>query len=101
MAMSASCRGRAGPPGSSFAELLKELDWRNENRISLKNAADDDHRVRSHDVDYGVPNKFADVISADHGVVDPAARMMGASAGFEKELERNHGCSIRLGGLHD
>src|SRR5579863_3115071 len=59
-AMSASCRGRAFPPGSSFAELLKEPNWKDEKRISLKNAANDDHRVRSHHVDYGVPITSAD-----------------------------------------
>jgi hypothetical protein len=35
----------------------------------LKNAADDDHGMRPHDVNHGVSPKFREIVGADHGIV--------------------------------
>jgi hypothetical protein len=35
----------------------------------LKNAADDDHGMRPHDVDHRVSSKFREIVGADHGMV--------------------------------
>jgi hypothetical protein len=35
----------------------------------LKNAADDDHRMRPHDVNYRVSPDFREIVGADHGIV--------------------------------
>jgi hypothetical protein len=35
----------------------------------LKNAADDDHRMRPHDVNYRLSSNFREIVGADHGIV--------------------------------
>jgi hypothetical protein len=35
----------------------------------MQEAADDDHRMRPHDVDHRVASKFAELVGADHRVV--------------------------------
>ena len=58
-------RSQASPP----ANLAKKLLRRYEERILLKNPADDDHRMRPHDVDHCVPAKFREIVGADDGIV--------------------------------
>ena len=35
----------------------------------MEDSANDDHRVRAHDVNYGVPAKFPKMVGANHCVV--------------------------------
>ena len=52
-----------------MANLAQEFLWRHEERILLKNAADDDHRMRPHDVDHRVASKFSEMVGADDRIV--------------------------------
>src|SRR5258708_1349269 len=38
-------------------------------RIVLKYAADDDHGMRSHDVNHRISSKFREIVGADHNIV--------------------------------
>src|SRR5580692_4078183 len=62
-----SAAGR--PPGPPLANFTQELFGRHKKWIVLKNAADDDHGMRSHDVNHRVSSKFREIIGADHGIV--------------------------------
>src|SRR5882762_1192141 len=62
-------RGRRGPSGSPFAKLAQELLRRYKERILLEDAADDDHRMRPHDVDDRVSTKFRKIVHADDRIV--------------------------------
>jgi hypothetical protein len=56
-------------PASPFAKLAQELlRWYKE-RVLLEDAADDDHRMRTHDVDYRLASEFRKVVHADDRVV--------------------------------
>src|SRR5260370_18757416 len=64
--------GRGPPrslPGSAWAKLAHELIRRHEERILVEDAADDDHRMSSHDVDHRVSSKLRKRIHADDHIV--------------------------------
>jgi hypothetical protein len=52
-------------------------------RIFLEDAADDDHRMRAHDVDHGTGIELGQVIGADHRVVLRGQRMVQARLVFD------------------
>src|SRR5882762_4199686 len=60
-------------------------------RIPLKNAADDDDRVRPHDVDDRVAPELGEVVRADHGVV------MAAPDFVDSRFELDHMVQLRSG----
>src|SRR4051812_38473475 len=60
-----SCWSRIGSP---VAKLAQKFLRRDKERILLKNAADDDHWMRPHDVNHRVSANFREVVSADHRV---------------------------------
>src|ERR1700733_303593 len=63
------CRRRITPTSSPLAKFLQELIRRDKERILLKDAADDNHGMRSHDVNDRVPPKTTEVVSTDNRVV--------------------------------
>jgi hypothetical protein len=65
-------------PRSKFGQ--KPLWWDKE-RILLQNSADDDNRMRSHDVDHGIAAELGQMVSADDRVVVTAPNVV--DAGFE------------------
>ena len=48
---------------------MQELPRRNEERIVLENAADDDQRMRAHDVNHRVSAEFRKVVGADDRII--------------------------------
>src|SRR2546427_4503551 len=62
-------RGRRSLSSSPFAKLSQELLRRYKERILLEDAADDDHRMRPHDVNHRVSSKFRKMVRADDRVV--------------------------------
>ncbi len=54
---------------TSPMQLLKKLLRRHEERILLKNAADDDHRLGPHDIYHGVAAELSKIVDADNGVI--------------------------------
>ena len=48
---------------------MQELPRWHEERIVLKNAADDDQRMRAHDINHGFATEFRKVISADDRIM--------------------------------
>ena len=77
------CR-RNTPAGSPLAKFLQELIRRYKERIVLKDAADDNHGVSSHDVNYRVTPKTAEMVSTDDRVVVTMPHVVYA------RLELNH-----------
>src|SRR5579863_6174478 len=61
--------GAHRPPGPSLSNLAQELFRRYKKRIVLKYAADDDHGMRTHDVNHRVSSHFREIVGADHHVV--------------------------------
>src|SRR5580692_4133292 len=74
-----SAAGR--PPGPPLANFTQELFGRHKKWIVLKNATDDDHGMRPHDVNHRVSSKFRQIIGADHGIVVAAPYII--HTGFE------------------
>src|SRR6202140_3443186 len=66
---------------STCAKFRQKLPRRHEERIPLKDAADDDHRMRPHDVDHGVAAELPKVVGADHRIVVMTPDVV--DAGFE------------------
>src|SRR5258708_9765523 len=48
---------------------MQELPRRYEERIVLENAADDDQRMRAHDINHSVPVEFRKAVGADHRII--------------------------------
>ena len=48
---------------------MKELPRRHEERIVLENAADDDHRMRPHNVNHSVSAEFRKMVRTDDRIV--------------------------------
>ena len=48
---------------------MQELPRRHEERIVLENAADDDQRMRAHDVNHSVSSKFGKMVGADDCII--------------------------------
>jgi hypothetical protein len=64
------CRRRWRKPLSpSLPNFTQELLGRYKKWILLKNASDDDHRMRPHDVDDRVSSEFSEMVGADDRVV--------------------------------
>jgi len=53
---------------AALAQLLHELVWRNEERILLKDAADNNHWMCAHDVNYDLPAKLGEIVRSYHRV---------------------------------
>src|ERR1700730_1940970 len=62
-------RGRRSLSGSPFAKLSQKLLRRYKERILLEDAADDDHRMRPHNVNHRVSSKFRKIVHADDSIV--------------------------------
>jgi hypothetical protein len=62
-------RGRITPTSSPLAKFSQELIRRHKERILLKDAADDNHGMRSHDVNHRVTPKATEMVSTDDRVV--------------------------------
>ena len=62
-------RGRITPTSSPLAKFLQELIRRHKERILLKDAPDDNHGMRSHDVNHRVSSKTTEMVSTDDRVV--------------------------------
>ena len=56
--------GRRVARGVSFTQLPQEFVRRNEERVLLEDAADDDHRVGPHDVDNDLPAKLGEIVDS-------------------------------------
>src|SRR4029077_17197289 len=48
---------------------MQELPWRHEERIVLENAADDDQRMRAHDVNHSVSAEFRKMVRTDDRII--------------------------------
>src|SRR5580700_6673362 len=70
---SASILGRrrrsSGFPHVPLTKLVQKFLGRDEERILLQNAADDDHRMRAHNVDHRISSELIQAVGADHGIV--------------------------------
>lgn len=53
---------------ATLAQLLHELVWRYIERILLKDAADNNHRMCAHDVDDDFPAKLGEIVRSYHRV---------------------------------
>jgi hypothetical protein len=82
-------RRRITPTGSPLAKFLQELIRWDEERILLKDAANDDHGMRSHDVNHRVPPKTTEMVSTDDRVVVTMPHLVYA------RLELNHVFDMR------
>src|SRR5476649_1253880 len=61
--------GARQPPGPALAHFTQELFGRYKKRIVLKDAADDDHRMRPYDVNHRASSNVREIVGADHGIV--------------------------------
>jgi len=52
-----------------FTQLPQEFVRRNEERVLLEDAADDDHRVGPHDVDDDLPAKLGEIVDSNDRVL--------------------------------
>src|SRR5271163_564155 len=86
--MSGRCK-RTTSTSSPLAKFSQELIWRYKERILLKDAADDDHGMSSHDVNHGVTTKTTEMVSTDDRVVVPKPHVVYA------RLELNHVIDMR------
>jgi hypothetical protein len=55
---------------------MQELPWRQEERIVLENAADDDQRMRAHDVNHSVSAEFRKMIRTDDRIIVAAPHIV-------------------------
>jgi hypothetical protein len=86
--ISGRCR-RTTSTSSPLSKFSQELIGRYKERILLKDAADDNHGMSSHDVDHRVTPKTAKMISADDGVVVAQPNVVNT------RLELNHVINMR------
>src|SRR5712672_312901 len=75
------------PRRSSVAHLTKELLRRHIEWILLKDAADDDDRMRPHDVDHGVTAEPVQVVRANHRIVVTTPQVVDARLEFNELLD--------------
>src|SRR5258705_1098831 len=75
------------PRRSSFAHLTKELLRRYIEWILLKDAANDDDRMRPHDVDHRVTAESAQVIRANHRMVVTIPQIIDARLEFNELVD--------------
>src|SRR5258707_9318372 len=76
-----------GPRRSSVAHLTKKLRRRHIEWILLKDAADDDGRMRPHDVDHGVTAEFTQVVRANHRIVVTSPQIVDARLEFNELVD--------------
>src|SRR5258705_13702104 len=76
-----------GPRRSSVAHLTKKLLRRHIEWILLKDAADDDGRMRPHDVDHGVTAESAQVVRANHRIVVTSPQIVDARLEFNELVD--------------
>src|ERR1700683_541089 len=76
--------GRGRPHGPTLADLAQEFLGRRVERIPVQEAADDNHRMRPHDVDYRVAPKFAELVGTDHRVVVTTPHIIDARFEFNE-----------------
>jgi hypothetical protein len=86
--VSGRCR-RTTPVGSPLPKVSQELIRRHEERIVLKDAADDNHGMSPHDVNDCVTSKTAETVSADDRVVVAKPNVVNT------RLELNHVIDVR------
>ena len=60
---------RASPANTSLAKFAQELLRGHIKRILLKDTADDDHRMRAHNVNYRVASELREMVRADYRIV--------------------------------
>ena len=58
------------PCHAALAQLLHELVWGYIERILLKDAADNNHRMCAHDVNDDLPAKLGEIVRSYHGVFE-------------------------------
>src|SRR5882762_10673725 len=75
------------PRRSSFAHLTKELLRRYIEWILLKDAANDDDRMRPHDVDHGVTAESVQVVRANHRIVVTIPHIVDARLEFNEPVD--------------
>jgi hypothetical protein len=67
--MSDRCRACRSLFAAAFTKLTQKFLGRHKERILLEDAADDDHRMRAHDVNHDFSSKFAEMAGAEDCVV--------------------------------
>jgi hypothetical protein len=82
-------RRRTTPASSPLAKFSQELIRRYKERILLKDAADDNHGMSSHDVNHRVTSKTTEMVSTDDRVVVPKPYIV------YTRLELNHVIDMR------
>src|SRR5258706_13349877 len=75
------------PRRSPFARLTKELLRRYIEWILLKDAANDDDRMRPHDVDHRVTAESAQLVRADHRIVVTIPQIVDAGLEFNEAVD--------------
>jgi len=75
------------PLRSSLAHLTEELLRRYIEWILLKDAANDDGRMRPHDVDHRVTAEFAQLVRANHRIVVAIPQIVDAGLEFNEPLD--------------
>src|SRR5258706_14477127 len=75
------------PRRSPFARLTKELLRRYIEWILLKDAANDDDRMRPHDVDHRVTAESAQLVRANHRIVVTIPQIVDAGLEFNEPIE--------------
>src|SRR5882672_7590141 len=75
------------PRRSSFAYLTKELLRRYIEWILLKDAANDDDRMRPHDVDHRVTAESAQVVRANHRIIVTIPQLVDARLEFNELVD--------------
>jgi len=83
------CPSRMTPTSSPLTKFSQEFIRRDKERILLKDAADDNHGMRSHDVNHRVTPKTTEMVSADDRVVVPKPYVV------YTRLELNHVIDMR------
>jgi hypothetical protein len=61
-------RRRAGPTRPTLSKFSQEFVWRNKERVSLKDAPDNDHRVGAHYINHLVASKLTEMVGTNDGV---------------------------------
>src|SRR4029077_12359651 len=69
---------------------MQELPRRHEERIVLENAADDDQRMRAHDVNHSVAAEFRKMVSADDRIIVATPHII------DPRFKLNHIIDVRL-----
>jgi hypothetical protein len=92
-----SGRRLAAPTRPTLVKITQKFFRRNEERILLKDPADDDHRVGAQHVNHGVASKLTEMVGTDNRVFMATPHLI------YSRLERNnivHVRSIFNGPIH-